>query len=60
MFLILPSPDAPQHADPPLDDVGLLKGISLNYFSGEPVSRAEAGKWARPGPVAVCARSGGF
>ena len=26
----------------PLDDVGLLKGISLNYFSGEPVSRAEA------------------
>ncbi|MDL5033768.1 DNA-3-methyladenine glycosylase [Pelomonas sp. APW6] len=26
----------------PLDDVGLLKGISENYFSGEPVSRAEA------------------
>jgi DNA-3-methyladenine glycosylase II len=26
----------------PLDDVGLLKGISLNYFSGEPVSRSEA------------------
>ena len=26
----------------PLDDVGLLKGISVNYFSGEPVSRAEA------------------
>ena len=26
----------------PLDDVGLLKGIGLNYFSGEPVSRAEA------------------
>ncbi|GIX25397.1 MULTISPECIES: DNA-3-methyladenine glycosylase [Caldimonas] len=26
----------------PYDDVGLLKGISLNYFSGEPVSRAEA------------------
>ncbi len=25
----------------PLDDIGLLKGISLNYFSGEPVSRAE-------------------
>ena len=23
----------------PLDDVGLLKGISVNYFSGEPVSR---------------------
>jgi DNA-3-methyladenine glycosylase II len=26
----------------PLDDLGLLKGISANYFSGEPVSRAEA------------------
>jgi DNA-3-methyladenine glycosylase II len=26
----------------PLDDLGLLKGISTNYFSGEPVSRAEA------------------
>jgi DNA-3-methyladenine glycosylase II len=26
----------------PLDDLGLVKGISLNYFSGEPVSRAEA------------------
>jgi len=26
----------------PLDDVGLLRGISLSYFSGEPVSRAEA------------------
>jgi len=26
----------------PLDDVGLLKGISHNYFSGEPVSRSEA------------------
>ena len=26
----------------PLDDVGLLKGISLHYFSGEPVSRCEA------------------
>jgi len=25
----------------PLDDVGLLKGISQNYFSGEPVSRSE-------------------
>ena len=34
----------------PLDDVGLIKGISLNYFSGEPVSRIEArevaGAWA--------------
>ena len=26
----------------PLDDIGLIKGISANYFSGEPVSRAEA------------------
>lgn len=26
----------------PLDDLGLLKGISVNYFSGESVSRAEA------------------
>lgn len=25
----------------PLDDMGLIKGISVNYFSGEPVSRAE-------------------
>lgn len=26
----------------PLDDAGLIRGISINYFSGEPVSRAEA------------------
>jgi DNA-3-methyladenine glycosylase II len=26
----------------PVDDLGLIKGISVNYFSGEPVSRAEA------------------
>lgn len=26
----------------PLDDLGLLKSISLNYFSGEPVSRSDA------------------
>jgi DNA-3-methyladenine glycosylase II len=26
----------------PLDDIGLLKGISTNYLSGEPVSRSEA------------------
>ncbi|MEZ7829166.1 MAG: DNA-3-methyladenine glycosylase 2 family protein [Brachymonas denitrificans] len=25
----------------PLDDVGLIKGISHNYFSGEPVSRSD-------------------
>ncbi|MGI4849452.1 MAG: DNA-3-methyladenine glycosylase family protein [Janthinobacterium lividum] len=26
----------------PLDDAGLLRGISINYFSGEPVSRSDA------------------
>ena len=26
----------------PVDDLGLIKGISLNYFSGEPVTRVEA------------------
>jgi DNA-3-methyladenine glycosylase II len=26
----------------PLDDVGMLRGISEHYFSGEPVSRSEA------------------
>lgn len=26
----------------PLDDLGLIKAISLNYFSGEPVTRSEA------------------
>ena len=26
----------------PLDDVGLIKGISLGYFSGDPVSRSDA------------------
>ncbi|WP_242612524.1 DNA-3-methyladenine glycosylase family protein [Corticibacter populi] len=26
----------------PLDDVGLIQGISRNYFSGEPVSRSDA------------------
>jgi DNA-3-methyladenine glycosylase II len=26
----------------PLDDAGLIKAISINYFSGEPVSRHEA------------------
>lgn len=26
----------------PLDDLGLLRSISLNYFSGEPVSRSDA------------------
>jgi len=41
----------------PLDDVGLMKGIGLNYFSGEPVSRAEAREvgdaWAPYRSVAV-------
>lgn len=31
----------------PLDDVGLMKGISQNYFSGEPVSRHEIREIAR-------------
>ena len=26
----------------PLDDLGLIKAISINYFSGEPVTRSEA------------------
>jgi DNA-3-methyladenine glycosylase II len=26
----------------PVDDVGLLNGISVNYFSGDPVSRSDA------------------
>jgi DNA-3-methyladenine glycosylase II len=26
----------------PLDDVGLITGISKNYFSGDPVSRSDA------------------
>ena len=26
----------------PLDDIGLINGISRNYFSGDPVSRSEA------------------
>jgi DNA-3-methyladenine glycosylase II len=41
----------------PLDDLGLIKGISVNYFSGEPVSRAEAREvgegWAPFRSVAV-------
>jgi len=32
----------------PLDDVGLIKGISLNYFSGEGVSRSDAREVAAP------------
>ena len=28
-------------AGEPLDDAGLVKGISQNYFSGEPVSRSD-------------------
>ena len=41
----------------PLDDIGLIKAISLNYFSGEPVSRHEArevaANWAPWGTVAT-------
>jgi len=32
----------------PLDDVGLINGISHNYFSGEAVSRSEAREVAAP------------
>jgi len=32
----------------PLDDVGLINGISRNYFSGEAVSRNEAREVAAP------------
>ena len=32
----------------PLDDVGLINGISKNYFSGESVSRSEAREVAAP------------
>lgn len=32
----------------PLDDVGLLRGISESYFSGESVSRSEAKEVAQP------------
>jgi len=41
----------------PLDDLGLVRGISQNYFSGEPVSRAEVREvgeaWAPFRSVAV-------
>jgi len=33
----------------PLDDIGLINGISRNYFSGEPVSRSDVREVARPG-----------
>ena len=32
----------------PLDDVGLIRGISQSYFSGEPVSRSDAREVAAP------------
>jgi DNA-3-methyladenine glycosylase II len=32
----------------PLDDVGLINGISRCYFSGDPVSRSEAREVAAP------------
>jgi hypothetical protein len=41
----------------PLDDIGMLRGISENYFSGESVSRSEAKEvaaaWAPYRSVAV-------
>jgi DNA-3-methyladenine glycosylase II len=41
----------------PLDDIGMLRGISENYFSGESVSRSEAkevaANWAPYRSVAV-------
>lgn len=41
----------------PLDDVGMMRGISESYFSGEPVSRSEAKEvanaWAPYRSVAV-------
>jgi DNA-3-methyladenine glycosylase II len=41
----------------PLDDIGMLRGISEHYFSGEPVSRSEAKEvaaaWAPYRSVAV-------
>jgi DNA-3-methyladenine glycosylase II len=41
----------------PIDDIGMLRGISENYFSGEPVSRSEAKEvgagWAPYRSVAV-------
>jgi hypothetical protein len=39
----------------PLDDLGLLKGISVNYFSGEPVSRGRGAR-GRPRPGRRSAR----
>lgn len=41
----------------PIDDLGLIKAISLNYFSGEPTTRSEAreiaASWAPWGTVAT-------
>jgi len=40
----------------PLDDVGLINGISRNYFSGEPVSRSDAREVAQAwGPYCTVA-----
>ena len=40
----------------PLDDVGLINGISRNYFSGEPVSRSDAREVAQAwGPYTTVA-----
>ena len=44
----------------PLDDVGLINGISQNYFSGDPVSRSDAREVAPPGPRTAVSRLGIF
>ena len=40
----------------PLDDPGLIRAISVNYFSGEPVTRSEARKLPPTGSRGVPSR----
>ena len=45
----------------PLDDIGLIKGISQNYFSGEPVSPQRCPRSGRRlGAVSAASRLGIF
>src|SRR5699024_5872849 len=44
----------------PLDDAGLISGISKNYFSGDPVSPAMRARWRRPGSPGAASRLGIF
>ena len=44
----------------PLDDVGLIKGISVNYFSGEPVRAPRPARSATPGRRSARSRLGTF